>query len=250
MTFCLGMNCEQGLLALADTRITSGSETSTAKKISVYETEHYTLFVLTSGLRSARDKAVTYFEERLETDGSQLQRMHHAANLLAEEIRRVRKEDQSWLEAGGLAFDLHCIVGGQVRGEDRHRLYLIYPEGNWVEVTGETPYVITGESAYGKPVLDRVWRYESTLEQALRDALLSFDATRTSASDVGYPLDVVVYRRGSFEVSQRRFTRADLEPIAAYWQHAIGDAADRAAELVSPLFNSLVTLPHQSAPAA
>jgi putative proteasome-type protease len=247
MTFCLGMNCEQGLLALADTRITSGTETSTARKISVYESDAYSMFVLTSGLRSVRDKVMTYFEERLEQDTTQLTRMHHIANLFAEQVRLVHAEDRTWLQAAGFSFDLHCILGGQIRGEARHRLYLVYPEGNWVEVGQETPYVITGESSYGKPLLDRVWRYDSTLRQGLRDALLSFDATRTSASDVGYPVDAVVYVNGAFEMRQRRLERSDLEPLAEYWQRSIRTAADGAERLISPLFSTLVPVRHAAA---
>lgn len=239
MTFCLGMKCSDGLLALADTRITSGTETSTARKIWVHQDERASFFVLTSGLRSVRDKALTYLRERLEDESTNLRRLHNAANILAEEIRRTRAEDQRWLEAEGLHFDLHCIIGGQMAGEDTHRLFLVYPEGNWVEVGDETPFVIIGESRYGKPVLDRLWRHDAPLQQGLRDALLAFDATRTSASDVGYPLDAVLYEANTFATSERRFERADLEPIASYWQHSIRAAATGADVLVHPLFDQL-----------
>ena len=160
MTFCLGMKCGDGLLAIADTRITSGSEMSVAKKISVYQSEAHTMFVLTSGLRSVRDKAITYFDERLERDDSSLDKMFKAANALAEEMRKVRNEDGKWLAESGLSFDLYCILGGQLENDSEHRLFLIYPEGNWVEVRSGTPYVIIGESRYGKPLLDRLWRYD------------------------------------------------------------------------------------------
>ena len=92
MTFCLGIKCESGLVAIADTRITSGSEVSTAKKIAVHQGERHAMFVLTSGLRSVRDKAITYFEERLQ-NGANLARAYEAVNALAEEIRRVHDED-------------------------------------------------------------------------------------------------------------------------------------------------------------
>lgn len=243
MTFCLGMKCAEGLLALADTRITSGTETSTAKKIWIHQDESASLFVLTSGLRSVRDKAITYFRERLADEAPDLRRLHYAANMLAEEIRRTRSEDQRWLEAEGLHFDLHCIFGGQIAGERTHRLFLIYPEGNWVEVGDETPYVIIGESRYGKPVLDRVWRHGAPLRQALRDALLAFDATRTSASDVGYPLDAVLYEANAFVTTEYRFERADLEPVAEYWQRSIREAAVGADRLVGPLFDRLHAAP-------
>src|SRR6185295_8354576 len=107
MTFCLGMKVREGLLAIADTRITSGTETSLAKKITAYQGlgSAHSMFILTSGLRSVRDKAITYFQERLVADGGSVDRMFKAANILSEEIRRVRAEDERWLEEGGLQFD-------------------------------------------------------------------------------------------------------------------------------------------------
>lgn len=164
------------------------------------------MFILTSGLRSARDKAITYFEARLARDEDQLHRLYEAANLLAEEIRRVRTEDAGWLAESGFSFDINCIIGGQMADDEDDHLYLIYPEGNWVEVVPGTPYVIIGESSYGKPLLDRAWRYEHSLAEALRDGLLSFDATRTSATDVDPPIDVVVYRHGTYRMQEHRVT--------------------------------------------
>lgn len=241
MTFCLGMKCREGLLAIADTRITSGTETSLAKKIIVYQGlgRVRSMFILTSGLRSVRDKAITYFHERLVVDGTGVDRMFKAANILSEEIRWVRAEDEKWLVEGGLQFDLHCIFGGQLEANEEHHLYLIYPEGNWVEVSAGTLYVIIGDSRYGKPLLDRALNYDSTLSQALRDGLLSFDATRTSASDGDYHIDVVLYRTDSFRMREQRYTRADLQPVEEFWQAAVMRAVEEADAFVAPLFEAL-----------
>jgi putative proteasome-type protease len=243
MTFCLGMKTDEGLLAIADTRITSGTEASVAKKISVHEHQGASMFILTSGLRSLRDKALTYFEERLQQDGTDLDKMYKAANALADEIRRVRIEDQRWLAESGLAFDLHLILGGQLRNDATHHLFLIYPEGNWIEVGTATPYVIIGETRYGKPLLDRVWRYGGTLSQALRDGLLSFDATRTSATDVDPPVDVVLYARESRAMHELRLSADDLEPLAKFWNDEISRAVDRASAVVDPVFRRLEVAP-------
>jgi putative proteasome-type protease len=243
MTFCLGMKCREGLLAIADTRITSGTELSTAKKISVHQYSQHSMFLLTSGLRSLRDKATTYFEERLRQGQDNLDRMYLAANALADEIRRVRIEDKQWLTDSGLFFDLHCIFGGQLAGDDDAHLYLIYPEGNWVEVRTATPYVIIGESRYGKPILDRVWRYQGGLRDALRIGLLSFDATKTSASDVDYPVDAVMYRPDTYQMQEQRFSGEDLEPLRRFWQRAIEEAASATAPVVEPLYARLENAP-------
>lgn len=239
MTFCLAMKCSDGLLAIADTRIMSGSEMSEAKKISVYGSRSHALFILSSGLRSVRDKTLTYFDDRLEHGDEQFDRMYKAVNAFAEELRRVRAEDATWLEDGGLHFDLMTIIGGQLEGDREHQLYLIYPEGNWVEVSAGTPYVIIGESRYGKPLLDRVWCYEASLADALRDGLLAFDATRTSSAGVDYPADVVLYRRDSYSLLEQRFSSDDLQPIAEHWMGAIRNAVSQSSALVAPLFAAL-----------
>ena len=236
MTFCLGMKCDEGLLAIADTRITSGTEASLAKKITVHQGSQHAMFILTSGLRSIRDKALTYFEERLSHSEADLTKMYEAVNALAEEVRRVREEDSRWLIEGGLAFDLHCIIGGQLENDVVPHLYLLYPEGNWVEVRSGTPYVIIGESRYGKPILDRVWSHEQSLRNALRDGLLAFDATVASASDVDPPLDTVLYRSDTYRMHEHRLDAEALREIHDRWGQRVREAVEDVTDLVDPLY--------------
>lgn len=242
MTFCLGMKVEQGLVAIGDTRVTTGSEQITAKKISVHQHGRHSLFIMTSGLRSARDKAVTYFDEVLEEESENYDKLYKAVNRFAEQIRRVVREDKEALSDAGLTFNLFAVVGGQLERDEEHKLYLLYPQGNWVEVTRGSPYYIIGESSYGKPLLDRVLQYDCSLEFALKAGYLAFDATRTSATDVGFPLDVVLYRRDTFQLVERRLTRDQLWPVSEWWQEQIRDAvsqtpADWAADLIAELPN-------------
>ncbi|MDA0351947.1 MAG: peptidase [Chloroflexi bacterium] len=243
MTFCLGMKCEDGLLAIADTRITSGTEASMAKKITVHQGDHHSMFILTSGLRSIRDKAITYFEERLDREESGQTKMYEAVNALAAEIRRVREEDSRWLIEGGLSFDLHCIIGGQLEADSEPHLYLLYPEGNWIEVRTGTPYVIIGESRYGKPILDRVWSHDQPLSNALRNGILAFDATVTSASDVDPPLDTVLYLNNSYQMREHRFHADALLPIRKFWSESVRKAVDAIGPLIDPLIEQLEAAP-------
>jgi putative proteasome-type protease len=243
MTFCLGMRCSEGLLASADSRITSGTEISMAKKISVHQIANHSLFVLTSGLRSVRDKAITYFEHRLQDPATSLSRMYLAANAFAEEVKRVRKEDSQWLRESGLSFDLHCIVGGQLEDDDEPHMFLVYPEGNWVEVGRGTPYVIIGDTRYGKPILDRLWTYRSTLPEALRVGLIAFNDTKTSAANVDYPLDVVLYRPGTFEIKEARFGEKEMEPLMVRWNDAIHSAAIQMSSITDGFFENLDKAP-------
>jgi putative proteasome-type protease len=213
------MRVQDGLVGLADTRVTTGSECITAKKVSSYQQDGAAMFLMTSGLRSVRDKALTYFDEIMESEEAPTHgRLFHVANLFAEQIRRVAREDREYLEHSQLPFNIHTLLGGQLEHDREHKLYMIYPEGNWVEIGQGTPYHIIGASGYGKPVLDRTLKYEDTMQFALTVGCLAFDSTRISASDVDFPLDVVLYRRDARELVEHRYNKDDLAAISEWWQ--------------------------------
>jgi putative proteasome-type protease len=240
MTFCLSMKVEEGLVGLADTRVTSGVEQITARKVTVHEHGRHSMFLMTSGLRSVRDKALTYFSEMLERQDETFDKLYKAVNAFAEQIRRVAREDKKALHEAGLTFNLYATVGGQLENDTEHKLYLIYPQANWVEVSQGTPYYVIGESSYGKPLLDRCLTYQTPMERALKLGYLAFDATRAAAVDVGFPLDVVLYRRGSFTVVQHRYVRDDLKHVSDWWQEYLRAGVDGLpAEWVSSALSKL-----------
>ncbi len=227
MTFCLGMKVEEGLVGIADTRVTTGVECITARKVSLHQHGRHSMFLMTSGLRSVRDKAVTYFDEAITESDQMFDKLFKAVNVFAAQIRRVAEEDQHALDKAGLIFNLHALVGGQLESDQEHKLYLIYPQGNWVEVTEGTPYCIIGETCYGKPLLDRVLRYQSSMDLALKVGFLAFDATRTSSTSVEYPLDVVLYRHDTFDIVEHRFQKEDLAEISLWWQSRIYESVEK-----------------------
>ncbi len=226
MTFCVAMKVEEGLVGIADTRVTSGTEQTFARKVSVHQHGNHSLFLMTSGLRSVRDKAVTYFNDILEEDDQNLDKLYKAVNRLADQIRRVAEEDKLALTEGGLHFNLHCIVGGQLEKDGEHKLYLIYPQANWVEIGEGTPYQIIGETSYGKPLLDRALRYQTTMPASLKIGFLAFDATRQSATDVGFPLDVVLYKRDSHRIVEHRYLKEDLNQVSKWWENRLRRSLD------------------------
>jgi putative proteasome-type protease len=181
---------------------------------------------MTSGLRSVRDKALTYFEEVLSTSEEPFDRLFKVVNEYAEQIRRVAREDREALEGSGLPFNIHCLLGGQMTHDAEHKLYLIYPQGNWVEIGQETPYQIIGSPGYGKPVLDRTLKYGDSMAFALKVGCLAFDSTRISAADVDFPIDVVLYFRDRRELIEHRFEKDDLIEIWEGWQERLRKSVD------------------------
>lgn len=224
MTYCVGIKLKDGLLAIADSRITSGTETTTAKKLYVHQSEQHSLFLMTSGLRSVRDKALTYFKELMEQEALQFNKLYKAVNAFGEQLRRVAKEDRESLVNSGLAFNLHTIVGGQFRDDEEPKLFLLYPEGNWIEVGPGSPFVIIGNSGYGKPILNRTVKHDTDFKEALKAAFLSFDSTRVSANDVDFPIDVLLYETNSFKIREHRFEKEDMTTISSYWDNELKNA--------------------------
>jgi putative proteasome-type protease len=221
MTYCVAMNVKEGLVGIADTLITSGRETTNLRKVNIYSPQHGTFFVMTSGLRSARDKALTYFEDALSDLDQPIERLYHAVNLLAAQVRRVSKEDREALDESGMTFNFHALVGGQMERDKAHKLYLLYPEGNWIDTGQLTPYHVIGSTGYGKPLLDRALRYDDPMVHAFKVGCLSFDSTRISAADVNFPVDVVLYHKGSFRIIERRLTQDDMAPLSEWWDRSI-----------------------------
>jgi putative proteasome-type protease len=219
VTFCVGLQVPAGLVALADTQIVRGSEVSSKAKLSLHEHDQRPVFVMTSGLRSVRDKVVLRLEDRLATVDQPCRRLHQVVTWFGDELKAVRGEDGPWLEEGGLAFNLHAIIGGQLADDDEPALFLVYPEGNWVTATEDSPSFIIGRTSYGKPILDRLLGPHTQLSEAVSLAYLAFDATRASVTDVDFPIDVIVLNGG--ELRQQRFEAADLARAHDFWQRRL-----------------------------
>ena len=241
MTFCLGIAVESGLVGIADTRVLSGNECLVAKKTATYQGPGFAFFVMNSGLRSLRDKILLHFEEAFARDGQARDRLYKVVNLYSQQVRRVAQEDRAPLEAAELNFNSYALIGGQMGGDSAHRLYLVYPEGNWVEIGPDTPYQIIGASGFGKPILERSLTRSDSMLYAFKVGLLAFDATRLCAADVDYPMDVLLYSRGSFELVEHRYGVDDVRNISNWWQERMRRSVqDLPTEWVEAAFSRLV----------
>ncbi|MFA6248743.1 MAG: peptidase [Mucilaginibacter sp.] len=222
MTYCLGIKVKEGLIAIADTRITSGTDTTIKKKITLVQKDGGALFIMTSGLRSVRDKAVVYFNELVETET--YDKLYQAVNAFGQQVRRVAEEDRAYLEKAGFKFDLNTIIGGQLKDDEEHKLFMLYPEGNWVELGLGAPFVVIGNSGHGKAILNRTLDEDSDMRQALKAGFLSFDSTRVSSNNVDFPIDVILYKKGTFKLVEQRYTQKDMASISAQWDDELKSA--------------------------
>jgi putative proteasome-type protease len=247
MTYCLGIKVKEGLVAIADTRITSGTDVTTKKKLSSLQKPNCSLFIMTSGLRSVRDKAMVYFDELLESNLEQYNKLYKVVNAFGEQVKRVADEDRETLEKAGFKFNLNTIIGGQMKDDEEHKLFLLYPEGNWVELGQGAPYVIIGNAAQGKAILNRILNEDTSLKLALKAGFLSFDSTRISAADVGFPIDVALYKKDTYNLVEYHYESSDLESVSAQWHQELKNALNNTSnQWIESAFNQLE---HHNTPA-
>ncbi|MEO8016083.1 MAG: peptidase, partial [Polaromonas sp.] len=202
MTYCVAIKLNAGLVFLSDSRTNAGLDhISTFRKMIVYEKPGDRFMVLlTAGNLSISQsvREILQTEEIRDPAGGEpitiwnARSMFDAARVLGSAIRRVYDHDARALRNDDVGFNVSLVFGGQIKGEGM-RLFQVYSPGNFIEATEETPYFQVGESKYGKPVLDRVIRPETPLDEAAKCALVSMDSTMKSNLSVGLPLDLVVY---------------------------------------------------------
>ena len=228
MTYCLGIITRRGLVMASDSRTNAGhDQVNVCRKMHTFSRPGERLFVvLTSGSLSLSQSIITLLWEDFE-DGrglAQAGSMYEAARVLGAQMRRVAELDREYLERDEYRFNVHLLLGGQIQGQAPD-LYMIYPQGNPLRATEDSPYLQIGECKYGRPILDRGVRYgDTTLEEAAKYALISLDSTMRSNVTVGPPIDLLLYGTDELQVCRhRRFSGSDpdLMQIRSRWEQAL-----------------------------
>jgi putative proteasome-type protease len=221
MTYCIGVKLDDGIIFASDSRTNAGMD-NFAKfcKMTVFERRGDRVIVLLSSGNLAGTQAVVSVLTQRCADGEAsgddrathllgARTMFDAATLIADAMRGIENRDAGYLAGNKVGFNASFIVGGQISGEPM-RLFRIYAEGNFIEAGTDTPFLQTGETKYGKPILDRVLTRNTPLADAAKCVLVSFDSTLRSNLSVGMPIDLICYERDSLEVQyRRRFDEGD-----------------------------------------
>jgi putative proteasome-type protease len=210
MTYCIGVLLDEGMIFASDSRTNAGLDNiGKFCKMTVFENPGDRVIVLLSSGNLAGTQAVIGVLNRRCDAGSQSENLWNAATmfdvsmLVADAMRDIERRDGEYLEQNDVSFNASFIVGGQIAGEPL-RLFRIYAEGNFIEAGSGTPYFQTGETKYGKPIIERVIADSTPLAEAAKCVLVSFDSTMRSNLSVGMPIDLLWYERDSLVVSRRR----------------------------------------------
>lgn len=209
MTYCIGLALDEGLVFASDSRTNAGIDNiRTVRKMHVFAVDgHRVIVALSAGNLSTTQNALNLIEHRGKHDPTRpgifnATSMFQVAQHLGDALREVSERDEAYLKDNGIDASGSFIVGGQIRGE-APRLFLVYSEGNYVEVSEDSPYFQTGEIKFGKSVLDRVLERDMSMTEACKCVLVAFDSTMHSNLSVGPPVDVLTYKTDSLILGAR-----------------------------------------------
>ena len=226
MTYCVGVLLKAGIVMASDSRTHAGVDNfATFSKMTVFErVGDRVIVLLSSGSLAGTQAAVSTLRQRGESAEPTpniwtARTMFDVAGVVADAVREIERRDGKHLEASGVPFNASFIIGGQIKGE-APRLFRTFAEGNFIEAGADTPFFQTGEAKYGKPIIDRVITPSTSLADAIKCVLVSFDSTMRSNLSVGMPIDLLSYERDSFKVGlRRRFEPGDayFSALSAQW---------------------------------
>ncbi len=240
MTYCVGLLLDAGMVLLSDTRTNAGVDNiAIYRKMFVFEEPgERVVTILTAGSLSVTQTTMARLREAVDdpdatpSDSIMLApTMLKVAEIVGNTLASVRQDIDARMEASKVSTSASMIVAGQRKG-GAMRMFLIYPEGNFIEATEDTPFLQIGEHKYGKPILDRVVRPDTSLEDAQKAVLLSIDSTLRSNLSVGMPLDLAVIEKDDCKVTMRRRIEkedAQFARMSHAWSEALRDGFTRIA---------------------
>lgn len=219
----------------ADSRTNAGVDyISTYRKLFDFSIDNdRTILLCTSGNLSITQSALTLMQQditaKAEVSLHTLPSMFEIARYIGNMIRQVQEQNRPWLEKDGIDYNCTVLLGGQIRGSEPE-LFMIYSQGNFIQASREKPFLQIGEAKYGKPILDRVLSFETSIESAAKCALLSIDSTMISNISVGPPINLVMYEANSFKVRYRLSLNIDapyLTQIRQQWGKCLNEAFEQ-----------------------
>ncbi len=216
MTYCVAMSLDAGMIFASDSRTNAGvDQIARFSKMKVFAKDGDRVIVtLSSGNLAITQSALNNLDHRARMGEQEqsiwnAQSMFDVARMVGDSLREIKTRDGPYLVQNNIDASGNFLVGGQIRGEP-HRLFNVYGEGNFIEASPDTCYFQIGESKYGKPVIDRVIKRTSSLLDATKCTVVSFDSTMRSNISVGLPIDLLVYEADSLTVKiQKRIEESD-----------------------------------------
>lgn len=204
MTYCVAIKLRRGLVFMSDTRTNAGVDNvSIFRKMNTWcRSGERLITILSAGNLATTQAVVSILDERTKASEDRIPSlletpsMFQTAQLVGQTLRETIKRNSDTGQQADAGFNATFVVGGQVRGTEP-RLFMVYPEGNFIESSADTPFFQIGETKYGKPIIVRAYDEDMTFEDATKMLMLSFDSTIKANLSVGLPLDLQFYETDS-----------------------------------------------------
>lgn len=237
MTYCVGMRLDKGLVFMSDTRTNAGVDNFSSSRKMFHWTVpgERVITVMTAGNLATTQAMISLLQERSEAavdrDPGILSQpsMFQVARLVGATLKEVIGYSSPSGPGSSDRFSASVIVGGQIKG-GKPTVFLVYPEGNFIEVSDDNPFFQIGEAKYGKPILVRAYDPALQFAEAVKLLLVSFNSTVKSNLSVGLPFDLMVYENESFTADRTARIEEDdpvYEEISTGWGDALKDALDK-----------------------
>jgi len=234
MTYCVGLRLNTGLVFMSDTRTNAGVDNfSVTRKMFTWNVPgDRVITLMTAGNLATTQSLISLLDERSKITSErnptilELPTMFQIARLVGATLKEVIQDSRGEGQEASSKFKASVIVGGQIKG-GAPTLFMIYPEGNFIEITDDNPFFQIGEAKYGKPILVRAYEPEMSFEDTIKLLLVSFDSTIKANLSVGLPLDLQVYVKDSFEVSDKPRINVDdpyFNAVSSGWGEALRNA--------------------------
>ena len=241
MTYCVAVLLESGMVFASDSRTNAGlDDFASFCKMTVFERRgDRVLVLLSSGSLAGTQAVISLLRQLADVDDGTpnvwtARTMFDVMGLVSDAVRAIEDRDGPYLKGAAGGFNASFLVGGQIQGE-APRLFRMYAEGNFIEASEGTPFLQTGEAKYGKPIIDRVIHADTSLADAAKCVLVSFDSTMRSNLSVGMPIDLLVYERDSFALTHnRRFCEGDayFKQLSDEWSAGVRQVLRELPELL------------------
>ncbi len=235
MTYCVGLKLNSGLVFMSDTRTNAGVDNvSKFRKMFTWVTEgERVVTLMTAGNLATTQAVASLLDERTKAPADrkpsilEVPSMFQVAQLVGETLRDVIAVNEGEGQSAD-AFNASIIIGGQIQ-ESEPRLFLVYPEGNFIEASVDTPFFQIGETKYGRPILVRAYDPDMSFEDAVKLLMVSFDSTLKANLSVGLPFDLQIYETGALKVGrEKRIETTDtyFTELSSVWGEALRQAFD------------------------
>lgn len=216
MTYCVALRLKAGIVLLSDTRTNAGVD-NIARFCKMFTWEapgERAVAMMTAGNLAVTQTVVSKLNDAIHDPNYTGDTIYTApsiyriAEMVGEQIQNAQSRWNMGLSAMNESGFSTMIVAGQRAGGEP-RMFMVYSAGNFIEATVDTPFFQLGEFKYGKPIIDRVIDYDSSLQDGVTACLLSMDSTLRSNLSVGMPLDLAVIPTDTYGFSIQRRIEAD-----------------------------------------